>query len=98
MNAHILSLGLSIVGPVGTIALLLVSSVVLWRYRASPRGTFRWHMRNQYFKRLSALACLFFLAMTASYAVLLEVWAIFYLVIAFKTGTWWLRLSLVQRV
>ncbi len=98
MNTHILSLGLGIIGPLGTTALLMITSIVLWRYRDSPRGTFRWHIRNRHFKQLSALACFFFLAMTASYAVLLEVWAIFYLVVAFKTGTWWLRLSLIQRI
>jgi hypothetical protein len=97
MDTHMLSLGLAILGPFGMTALLISACIVLWRYRDSSMGTFRWYVRNQHFKQLSALACFFFLAMTASYVVLLEVWAIFYLVVALKTGTWWLRISLIQR-
>ncbi len=97
MDTHILSFVLSILGSLATTTFLVMAGIVLWRYRDCPTGTFRWHVRNQHFKHLSALACLFFLAMAASYVVLLEVWAVFYFVVAVKVGTWWLRLTLIQR-
>ena len=94
----ILSFCLDTLGPVGTVTLLIITGVVIWRYRNSPLRSFRRRWRNARLKQLSALACLFFLAMTASYGVLHNVWAFISLIAAFKTGTWWLRLVLSQRV
>ncbi len=93
----ILSLCMNTLGPVGTITLLIITGVIIWRYRNSPLRSYRHRWRNARLKQLSALACLFFLAMTASYGVLHNVWAFIYLIAAFKTGTWWLRLVLSQR-
>src|SRR2546426_12426207 len=93
----ILSFFLDILGPVGTVTLLIITGVVMWRYRNSPLRSFRRRWRNARLKQLSALACLFFLAMTASYGVLREACALIYFIAAFKTGTWWLRLALSQR-
>jgi hypothetical protein len=93
----ILSLYLNTLGPVGTVTLLIIMGVIIWRYRNSPLRSFHRHWRNVRLKQLSALACLFFLAMTASYGVLHNAWAFIYLIAAFKTGTWWLRLALSQR-
>ncbi|MBO0780723.1 MAG: hypothetical protein J2P37_18020 [Ktedonobacteraceae bacterium] len=95
---HILSLSLLTLGITGLITLLSLTAVVIHAYQGSSPGSFRWHLRNDRLKRLCALACLFFLAMAASYAVLQEVWAILYLIIALKTGTWWLRFSFDQRI
>lgn len=93
----ILSLILTIAGIIGTIT-LLASTVITFRlYWGSAMGSFRWHLRNLRLRQLSALACLFFLAMTASYAVLHQTWAILYFIIAFKTGTWWFRLFINER-
>src|SRR5438034_11222608 len=94
----ILSFCLYTLGPVGTVTLLIITVVVIWRYRNSPLRSFRRRWRNARLKQLSALACLFFLAMTASYGVLRNAWAFIYLIAAFKTGTWWLRLALSQRL
>ncbi len=93
----ILSLCLNTLGPAGTVTLLIITGVIMWRYRNSPLRSFRHHWRNARLKQLAALACLFFLAMTASYGVLRNAWACIYLIAAFKTGTWWLRLALSQR-
>lgn len=84
-------------GLVGTITLLALASTIFWYYRNSRAGSFRWHWRNVRLKQISALACLFFLAMAASYAVLREAWGFIYLIAAFKTGTWWFRLVMLQR-
>ena len=93
----ILSSCLGILGTVGTVTLLIITGVVIWRYRDSPLRSFRRRWRNARLKQLSALACLFFLAMTASYGVIRDVWAFIYLIAAIKSGTWWLRLALSQR-
>ena len=93
----ILSLCLNTLGPVGTVTLLIITGVIMWRYRNSPLRSFRHHWRNVRLKQLSALACLFFLAMTASYGVLRNAWAFVYLIAAFKTGTTYLRLFLGER-
>jgi cytochrome b subunit of formate dehydrogenase len=98
MDMQILSLCLSLLGAVGSATLIIITGVVLWRYRNSPRRSIRRRWRNIRLKQLSALACLFFLAMTASYGVLQEAWAFVYLIAALKTGTWWLRFALSQRI
>ena len=90
----ILSLCLNTLGPVGTVTLLIITGVILWRYRSSPLRSFRRHYRNGRLKQLAALACLFFLAMTASYGVLRNAWAFIYLIAALKCGQWWLSMAL----
>ena len=84
---------LDTLGPVGTVTLLIITGVVMWRYRNSPLRSFRHHWRNVRLKQLSALACLFFLAMTASYGVLRNAWAFIYLIAALKCGQWWFSMA-----
>ncbi len=98
MNTSILSLCLGVIGLCGTCIFLFLAALLFWRNRAYSPGSFRWHMRNQSLKHLSALASLFFLAMAASYGILLEAWALLYLLIGLKAGTWWLRITIAQRV
>ncbi|HJT57144.1 MAG TPA: hypothetical protein VJ761_11665 [Ktedonobacteraceae bacterium] len=80
-------------GIAGTIVLLAVTGLVLWHYRGSRIQSFNWRLRGWRLKQLSAVACLFFLAMAASYWVIEEPWGWFYLILAFKTGSWWLRIA-----
>ncbi len=84
---------LDTLGPVGIVTLLIITGVVMWRYRNSPLRSFRRHWRNARLKQLAAVACLFFLAMTASYGVLRNAWAFIYLIAAFKCGQWWIRMA-----
>ncbi len=88
---------LGVLGLVGILTLLTLTGMVLYTYRECRVGSFRWHLRNIRLKQLSALACMFFIAMTASYGVLHEAWAILYIILAFKTGTWWARYAVSQR-
>ncbi|GAC1615690.1 MAG: hypothetical protein NVS4B7_08240 [Ktedonobacteraceae bacterium] len=97
MFTHILSICLQIVGALGTTVLLGTTVVVIWHYRGTRIWSFRWYWRNQYLTQLSAIATLFFLAMTASYGLLGEVWTWIYFIAAFKTGTWWLRNTISRR-
>jgi len=97
MNTHILSLLLSALGIVGTATLVTIAGIVMWQYRGTRLWSFRWHWRNWRLMQLSAVACLFFLAMAASYGVLGEVWTWIYLIAAFKTASWWLRCTLSRR-
>jgi hypothetical protein len=94
MVTQILSFYLNGLGIIGTIALVAAAALVIWRYRDSRVQSFRWRLRNWRLMQLSAIACLFYLAMAASYGVLQEAWAWLYLIVAFKTGTWWLRYTL----
>lgn len=96
-DTSIFSLVLGILGAVGITVLLTLTGMILYFYRDSRMGNFRWHLRNVRLKQLSALSCMFFFAMAASYGVLHEVWAVLYLIFAFKTGTWWLRCAVSQR-
>jgi hypothetical protein len=96
MGVQTISLCLNMLGITGTIALLIATGLVIWYYRGSRRGSFRWRWRNWRLKQLSALACLFFLAMAASYGVLNEAWGWLYIIGAFRTGTWWLRRAFNQ--
>ncbi len=95
---QILSLALIVFSIVGAAILLAITAVTVQRYWGSTTGSFRWRLRNIRLRQVSAIACLFFLAMTASYAVLKEAWAILYFVIALKIGTWWLRLIINERI
>ncbi len=96
-DTSIFSLALGVLGTVGIIALLTLTGIILYFYRGSRMGSFRWHLRNTRLKQLSALSCMFFFAMAASYGVIHEAWAILYIIFAFKTGTWWLRCAVSQR-
>ncbi len=96
-DTSIFSLILGILGAVGIITLLTLASMVFYFYRSSRMGSFRWHLRNMRLKQLSALACMFFLAMTASYGIIHDAWALLYIIFAFKSGTWWLRCAVSQR-
>ncbi len=86
MDIHTISLCLGALGIIGIAALLTGVGLVVWHYRGSRM------------KQLSALACLFFLAMAASYGILHEVWGWLYVLGAFKAGTWWLRRVINQRI
>ncbi len=99
MDTQTLSLCLGVVGILGTLTLLVAAGLVSWHYRSSRIRNYRWRwrQRNWRLKQVTAIACLFFLAMAASYAVLHEVWGWIYLVGAFKTGIWWLRRAITQR-
>ncbi|GAC1389103.1 MAG: hypothetical protein NVS4B11_15840 [Ktedonobacteraceae bacterium] len=96
-NTAIFSFVLGILGAVGIIVLLTLTGIMLYFYSGSRMGSFRWHARNVRLKQLSALACMFFLAMAASYGVIHEAWTLLYIIFAFKTGTWWLRCAVSQR-
>ncbi len=96
-DTSIFSLTLGVLGTIGIVALLTLTSIILYYYRGSRMGSFRWHLRNVRLKQLSALSCMFFFAMAASYGVIHEAWAILYVIFAFKTGTWWLRCAVSQR-
>lgn len=94
---HYLSVGLDVFGLSGLLIFLLVSGSVMLRYQPCHSGSFRWHLRNRRLKQITAIACLFCLAMTASYGILYQPWALLYLIIACKTGAWWLRFIISQR-
>jgi len=98
LNTYSLSLCLAILSITSILILLALAGAILWHYRSSRIGSFHWYLRNLHLKQLSAIACLFFLAMAASYGVLQEAWSLVYLIIAFQTGAWWLRFAINQRV
>lgn len=97
MNIHMLSIGLGILGPLGLLTLLILTGIVTHHYWGCRTGSLRWHTRNLRFKQISAIASFFCLAMAGSYGVIQEVWALIYLLIALKTGTWWIRIAISQR-
>ena len=97
-NIHTVSPYLGALGLLGTIILLAAAAMVMWRYRASHINGFQWHLRNWRLKQLSAVACLFFLAMSASYWVIQEPWGWIYLLVAFKSGTWWFRRAISRGI
>jgi len=90
-NTQLISFFLLGLGISGTITLVVAVGLVMRRYSDSPIQSFNWRLRNWRLKQLSALACLFFLAMAASYWVIQDAWGWIYLLVAFKTETWWLR-------
>ncbi len=96
-NSHSISPYLGVFGLLGTAFLLVVIGRVLWQYRGSRASSFQWHMRNWRLKQIFAIACLFFLAMAASYWVIQEALGWIYLLVAFKMGTWWFGRVLNQR-
>lgn len=90
-NTQFLSSYLLGFGVFGTLTLVVTTVLVMRRYNNSPLQSYNWRLRNWRLKQLSAVACLFFLAMAASYWVIQDAWGWIYLLVAFKTGTWWLR-------
>jgi len=92
-DLDMLSPYLSGLGIAGTTALLVATGLILWHFRGSRIQSFNWRLRGWRLKQLSAIACLFFLAMAASYWIIQEPWGWFYLILAFKTGSWWLRIA-----
>ena len=97
-NIHYVSPYLGVLGLLGTLTLLAATATVMRRYRASRVNRFQWHLRNWRLKQISAIACLFFLAMSASYWVIQEPWGWVYLLVAFKCGTWWFRRAISRGV
>jgi hypothetical protein len=98
MYTSILALCLALLGSSGTAVLVTAMLLLFWHYRNAPYWSFRWHLRAWRQRQLSAIACLFFLAMAASYGLLGQIWAWIYLIAAFKAGTWWLRCAISRRV
>lgn len=92
-----LSLCLGVLGIMGTTILVISACMVMWHYRGTRIWSFRWQWRNWRLMQISAIATLFFLAMTASYGILGEPWTWLYLIIACKTATWWLRYLISRR-
>ena len=90
-NTQLISYFLLTLGISGTITLVVAAGMVMRYYSDSYIQSFNWRLRNWRLKQLSAVACLFFLAMAASYWVIHDAWGWIYLLGAFKTGTWWLR-------
>lgn len=97
-NVHNLSPYLGALGLLGTIILLAAAAMVMWRYRASHTNGFQRHVRNWHLKQISAVACLFFLAMSTSYWVIQEPLGWIYLLVAFKSGTWWFRRAISRGI
>lgn len=88
-NIHTISPYLGALGLLGTITLLAATAMVMVRYRVGRINGLRWQLRNWRLKQISAVACLFYLAMSASYWVIQEPWGWVYLLVAVKCGTWW---------
>jgi len=93
MSFFLLGLGIS-----GTILLLIATGLVIHHYGDSSIQNFNWRLRNWRLKQLSAIACLFFLAMAANCWVIQDAWGWIYLLAAFKTGMWWLRRATSQEI
>ena len=97
MYTQILSFCLGALGIIGTAALVTATAIIMYYYRGTRLWSFRWQWRNWRLMQLTGVACLFFLAMSASYGILGEVWTWIYLIAAFKAGTWWLRCAISRR-
>ena len=82
ISSFLLGLGIS-----GTIALVVAAGLVIRHFSDSPVQSFDWRLRNWRLKQLSAIACLFFLAMAASCWVIQDAWGWIYLLVAFKIAT-----------
>lgn len=96
VNSQFLALCLGILGIIGIIFFVTLACLISWYYRGNPASTFRGHWRSIRMKQLLMVASLFFLAMAASYGVLQNAWALLYLIVAIKTGTWWFRIAVTQ--
>jgi len=97
MATTILSLCLGALGIIGTAVFVTSTGMVMWHFREARIWSFRWQWRNWRLLQISAIATFFFMAMTASYGILDQPWAWLYLIIACKTGTWWLRCAINRR-
>lgn len=97
VNTQILSISLAIAGPLGLLTFLIMAGIITHHYWGCRIGSLRWHARNLRLKQISAISCLFCLAMAGSYVILQEAWGFVYLLIAFKTATWWFRIAISQR-
>ena len=97
LNTQLIFFFLLGLGISGTVMLVVATGLVMRHYGNSPIQSYNWRLRNWRLKQLSAIACLFFLAMAASYGVLGEVWTWIYLIAAFKTASWWVRCALSRR-
>jgi hypothetical protein len=93
---QLISFFLLCLGISGTITLVVATGLVVRHYGASPIQSFNWRLRNWRLKQLTAIACLFFLAMAASYWVLQDSWGWIYVLFAFKTGQWWFSYAIKQ--
>ncbi|MGZ3610343.1 MAG: hypothetical protein ACXWPS_24350 [Ktedonobacteraceae bacterium] len=91
LNLQLMSFFLLGLGISGTIILMIATGLVIHHYGNSSIQSFNWRLRNWRLQQLSAVAFLFFLAMAASCWLIQDAWGWVYLLIAFKTGMWWLR-------
>jgi multisubunit Na+/H+ antiporter MnhB subunit len=91
VNTQLLSTYLLVLGISGFVMLVVTTALVMRHYGRSPIQSHNWRLRNWRLKQLTAVACLFFLAMAASYWVIQDAWGWIYLLVAFKAGTWWFR-------
>lgn len=90
MLTQTLSIILLVLGIAGTAGLAIYACFVFWSYQGARPWDYRWRWRDWRLSRITGLASLFFLAMTASYSVLGQAWAWLYLILAVKTISWWL--------
>ncbi len=90
-NTQLISFFLLGLGISGTVMLLVATGQVMRHYGANSIQSFNWRLRNWRLKQLTAVACLFYLAMAASCWVIQDAWGWIFLLAAFKTGIWWLR-------
>ncbi|HVB75477.1 MAG TPA: hypothetical protein VNE38_18175 [Ktedonobacteraceae bacterium] len=97
-NIHDFSPYLGALGLLGTIILLATAGTVFWRYRDCRVGSFQWRVRDLRLKQVTAVACLFFLAMAASYWVIQEPLGWVYLLVAFTSATWWFRRAISRGI
>jgi len=87
----------------GILAMLGLGTLLIWSiqifryYQKATEGRYRQFMRNAHFKQVTAIACMFCLAMSASYGVIHSAWALIYLLLTCKVGMWWFRFAIMQR-
>jgi hypothetical protein len=91
------AIALGILAILGLGTLLLWSIQIVRYYQNATEGRYQQSMRNAHFKQVTAIACMFCLAMSASYGVIHSAWALIYLLLACKVGTWWFRFAIMQR-
>jgi hypothetical protein len=97
LTIQAISIYLALLGILGTFVLLLMTAIVMWRYRNTRLNGFQWSLRSWRLRQLCAIASLFFIAMAASYWVIHQPLGWIYFLVAFKTGTWWFRSVLSRR-
>lgn len=97
INTQLFSTYLLLLGISGLMILLVATNLVMRYYGTSSLQSYNWHLRNWRLKQLTAIACLFCLAMGASYWVIQDAWGWIYLLVAFNTGRWWFS-YIIKRV